>query len=47
MPPDEVGVLVVDAIEKKKFWILTHPWWAKGVQRQLDALRDDQSLTKQ
>jgi NAD(P)-dependent dehydrogenase (short-subunit alcohol dehydrogenase family) len=46
MPPDEVGELVVDAIEQDKFWILTHPWWAKGVQRQLDALRDDQSLTK-
>lgn len=46
MQPDEVGELVVDAIENDKFWILTHPWWAKGVQRQLDALVDDQSLTK-
>jgi short-subunit dehydrogenase len=46
MAPDEVGDLVVDAIENQKFWILTHPHWAKGVQRQLDALREDQSLTK-
>ncbi len=46
MAPDEVGNLVVDAIENQKFWILTHPHWAKGVQRQLDALREDQSLTK-
>ena len=46
MAPDEVGKLVVDAIENQKFWILTHPHWAKGVQRQLDALREDQSLTK-
>ncbi|MGB1343477.1 MAG: SDR family NAD(P)-dependent oxidoreductase [Pseudomonadales bacterium] len=46
MPPDEVGELVANAIENDKFWILTHPWWAKGVQRQLDALKDDQSLTK-
>lgn len=46
MPPNEVGELVASAIENDKFWVLTHPWWAKGVQRQLDALRDDQSLTK-
>lgn len=46
MAPNEVGNLVVDAIENQKFWILTHPHWAKGVQRQLDALREDQSLTK-
>jgi NAD(P)-dependent dehydrogenase (short-subunit alcohol dehydrogenase family) len=46
MPPDEVGELVAESIAQKKFWILTHPRWAKAVQRQLDALRDDQSLTK-
>jgi NAD(P)-dependent dehydrogenase (short-subunit alcohol dehydrogenase family) len=46
MQPDEVGQLVASAIEENKFWILTHPYWAKGVQRQLDALRDDQSLTR-
>ena len=46
MQPDEVGELVANAIADDKFWILTHPWWAKGVQKQLDALMDDQSLTK-
>jgi NAD(P)-dependent dehydrogenase (short-subunit alcohol dehydrogenase family) len=46
MQPDEVGELVFDAIKNDKFWILTHPWWAKGVQRQLDALVNDQTLTK-
>jgi NAD(P)-dependent dehydrogenase (short-subunit alcohol dehydrogenase family) len=47
MAPDEVGELVAAAIQDDKFWILTHPWWAKGVQKQLDALREDQTLTKQ
>lgn len=47
MAPDEVGELVATAIRDDKFWILTHPWWVKGVQRQLDALREDQTLTKQ
>lgn len=46
MIPDDVGELVAEAISKDKFWILTHPWWAKGVQRQLDALINDQTLTK-
>ncbi len=46
MDPDEVGELVAEAIAEEKFWILTHPRWAKAVQRQIDALRDDQSLTK-
>ncbi len=46
MPPNEVGELVANAISENKFWILTHPWWAKGVQRQLDALVEDQTLTK-
>lgn len=46
MHPDEVGELVADAIEHNKFWILTHPHWAKGVQKQLDALKTDQSLTR-
>jgi NAD(P)-dependent dehydrogenase (short-subunit alcohol dehydrogenase family) len=46
MDPDEVGELVAAAIEENKFWILTHPRWAKSVQKQLDALVDDQSLTR-
>ena len=46
MHPHEVGELVANAIEQDKFWILTHPWWSKGVQKQLDALVEDQTLTK-
>ncbi len=46
MQPDEVGELVLNAIEQEKFWILTHPHWSKGVQKQLDALIDDQTLTR-
>lgn len=46
MPPDEVGELVANAIAKDDFWILTHPRWAKTVQKQLDALMDDQSLIR-
>lgn len=45
MNPDEVGELVADAIRDNRFWILTHPRWIKTVQKQLDALREDQSLT--
>jgi NAD(P)-dependent dehydrogenase (short-subunit alcohol dehydrogenase family) len=46
MDPDEVGELVADSIAENRFWILTHPRWAKAVQKQLDALNEDQSLTK-
>jgi len=46
MQPDEVGELVVKAIEEEKFWILTHPRWSKAIQRQLDALVHDQTLTR-
>lgn len=46
MPPDEVGELVANAIAKDDFWILTHPRWAKTVQKQLDALMEDQSLIR-
>jgi NAD(P)-dependent dehydrogenase (short-subunit alcohol dehydrogenase family) len=46
MDPDEVGELVADSIAENRFWILTHPRWAKAVQKQLDALVEDQSLTK-
>jgi NAD(P)-dependent dehydrogenase (short-subunit alcohol dehydrogenase family) len=46
MHPDEVGELVAKSIAEEKFWMLTHPRWAKGLQNQLDSLRDDQSLTR-
>ena len=46
MNPDEVGELVAEAIAADKFWILTHPRWAKSAQKQLTALMEDQTLTK-
>lgn len=46
MHPDEVGELVAEAIATDKFWVLTHPRWAKAVQKQLDAMVEDQSLTR-
>ena len=46
MHPDEVGELVASSIEHDKFWILTHPRWSKVVQKQLDALNEDRSLTR-
>ena len=46
MHPNDVGELVADAIANNRFWILTHPHWSKGVQKQLDALRTDQTLTR-
>jgi NAD(P)-dependent dehydrogenase (short-subunit alcohol dehydrogenase family) len=46
MPPDEVGELVLQSIAENKFWILTHPRWAKAAQKQLTALMDDQTLTR-
>ena len=46
MQPDEVGELVAESIELDKFWILTHPHWSKGVQKQLNAMNEDQSLTR-
>ena len=46
MQPGEVGELVLTSIEQEKFWILTHPHWSKGVRKQLDALIDDQTLTR-
>ncbi len=46
MQPDEVGELVARSIAEDKFWILTHPRWSKALQKQLDALNEDQSLTR-
>jgi NAD(P)-dependent dehydrogenase (short-subunit alcohol dehydrogenase family) len=46
MDPDDVGRLVLDAIQQDRFWILTHPSMSKLLVRQLDALMADGSLTK-
>jgi NAD(P)-dependent dehydrogenase (short-subunit alcohol dehydrogenase family) len=46
MQPEQVGELVVNAIESDKFWVLTHPQWTKALQKQLDAMMEDQTLTR-
>ena len=46
MDPDEVGRLVLEAIGSARFWILTHPHWAKSLQKQVAAMVDDQSLSR-
>jgi len=46
MHPDDVGHLVLEAITSGRFWVLTHPHWAKALQRQVDALVADQSLSR-
>ena len=46
MHPDAVGELVANAVEQEKFWILTHPHWSKTVQKQLDAMVNDQTLIR-
>ncbi len=46
MDPDEVGRMVLEAISSDEFWILTHPHWAKAIQKMLDAMNDNRSLTK-
>jgi NAD(P)-dependent dehydrogenase (short-subunit alcohol dehydrogenase family) len=45
MDPDEVGRMVLEAIAEDRFWILTHPRWTKSIQRELDAMNEDGSLT--
>jgi NAD(P)-dependent dehydrogenase (short-subunit alcohol dehydrogenase family) len=46
MDPNEVGQLVLDAVRTDRFWVLTHPRWARALDRQLEALEADGSLTK-
>jgi NAD(P)-dependent dehydrogenase (short-subunit alcohol dehydrogenase family) len=46
MDPDEVGRLVLEAIAAERFWVLTHPRWARAIQKQLDAMTGDQTLTR-
>ena len=46
MDPDDVGRLVLDAVKRDTFWILTHPEFAKKrLTRQVDALLGDGSLS--
>lgn len=45
MDPNDVGTLVLDAIQADRFWILTHPGMAKIITKQVAALAEDGSLT--
>ncbi|MEM7338420.1 MAG: SDR family NAD(P)-dependent oxidoreductase [Actinomycetota bacterium] len=44
--PDEVGIMVRDAIANEEFWVLTHPHWVKAVRNMVDRMEDDRGLTK-
>jgi NAD(P)-dependent dehydrogenase (short-subunit alcohol dehydrogenase family) len=46
MDPDDVGRLVLEGMLDERFWILTHPHWTKAIQKQLDAMDADGSLTR-
>jgi NAD(P)-dependent dehydrogenase (short-subunit alcohol dehydrogenase family) len=46
MDPDEVGVLVLDAIRNDTFWILTDPPVAKQQSYQVAAMLEDRSLSR-
>jgi len=46
MHPDDVGNLVLDAIQRDSFWVLTHPEMLKLVTRQFGPMLEDGTLTR-
>ncbi len=46
MDPNDVGALVLDAVQTGRFWILTHPPMAGLVQAQVEAMMGDGSLVR-
>jgi NAD(P)-dependent dehydrogenase (short-subunit alcohol dehydrogenase family) len=46
MDPNEVGGLVLGAVERDEFWVLTHPEMAAIVSKQYEAMMDDRGLTR-
>ncbi len=46
MDPDDVGRLVLDAVQTGRFWILTHPAMGGLVQAQVEAMMGDGSLVR-
>ncbi|MFN0027583.1 MAG: SDR family NAD(P)-dependent oxidoreductase [Acidimicrobiales bacterium] len=46
MEPDDVGRLVLDAVQTGRFWILTHPAMGGLVQAQVEAMTGDGSLVR-
>jgi NAD(P)-dependent dehydrogenase (short-subunit alcohol dehydrogenase family) len=46
MDPDEVGPMVLDAVQNDRFWVLTHPGMTRYVQSTVDAMVADRSLPR-
>jgi NAD(P)-dependent dehydrogenase (short-subunit alcohol dehydrogenase family) len=46
MDPDDVGPMVLDAIQDETFWVLTHPPMASIVEKQTTAMLGDKTLTR-
>jgi NAD(P)-dependent dehydrogenase (short-subunit alcohol dehydrogenase family) len=46
MDPDDVGNLVLDAVQRDSFWVLTHPEMMKLVTRQFGPMLEDGTLTR-
>jgi NAD(P)-dependent dehydrogenase (short-subunit alcohol dehydrogenase family) len=46
MNPDEVGLMVLDAVVNDRFWVLTHPEMASWVTKQVEQMVADQTLTR-
>jgi NAD(P)-dependent dehydrogenase (short-subunit alcohol dehydrogenase family) len=46
MDPDDVGPLVLDAVQNDRFWVLTHPEMTRYVERQVEAMVSDRSLPR-
>ena len=46
MDPDEVGPLVLNAIQTDRFWVLTHPEMLEFVQDQLNLAKQDGSIRR-
>jgi hypothetical protein len=46
MDPDDVGHLVRAAIRDETFWVFTHPEMNRIVEKQVQAMLDDRSLSR-
>jgi NAD(P)-dependent dehydrogenase (short-subunit alcohol dehydrogenase family) len=46
MDPEEVGPMVLDAVEHERFWVFTHPTMLDHVRSQVERAATDRSLTR-
>ena len=46
MDPDDVGRLVLDAIRRDVFWVLTHPRLLRHLQQQVDEMATERTLSR-